>query len=394
LLGLVTDLGPGMPDENETAHNQTGSAETSLSFLDLGAWEGQSPPLREWAVIDRVPLRNVTLLSGEGAVGKSIITGQLLVAHALGRDWLDTMPEPGPVLYLNAEDEEEELHRRFARIAAHYESSFSDLAGQLHILSLAGKDAVLGAADRMGLVKPTRLFVHLHKVACSLRPKLIALDTAADIFAGNENDRTQVRQFVGLLRHLAIDGNAAVMVCSHPSLNGLSSGTGLSGSTAWHNSVRARIYMKPVTAPSGDQADPNLRELEFKKNNYGPLAESVIVRWKDGVFVAEHSIVGSLDLLAAERKADDLFLRLLDRFEKQGRRVSHNRGPTYAPALFAKDPEVKSMGVRAPVLGAAMERLFARDEIRVETYGRPSRLCARIVRGSGREVRETAVKLP
>ena len=34
--------------------------------------------------------------------------------------------------------------------------------------------------------------------------------------------------------------NASVLLLTHPSLEGIRSGSGLSGSTAWHNSVRAR----------------------------------------------------------------------------------------------------------------------------------------------------------
>jgi RecA-family ATPase len=35
----------------------------------------------------------------------------LSAATVLGRDWIGTRPEPGPVLYLNCEDEEEEIRR-------------------------------------------------------------------------------------------------------------------------------------------------------------------------------------------------------------------------------------------------------------------------------------------
>ena len=39
-----------------------------------------------------------------------------------------------------------------------------------------------------------------------------------------------------LLRRLAIVANGAVNLLSHPSLTGTNSGSGISGSTAWHNS--------------------------------------------------------------------------------------------------------------------------------------------------------------
>jgi RecA-family ATPase len=266
-------------------------------------WAEREPRPREWAVPDRFPLRNVGLFSGEGAIGKSILLMQLGAAHILAKDWLLTLPEPGPFVYLNAEDEEDELHRRIAAVAAHYDAALSELKDHLHILALAGEDAVLGRPNRNGLIRPTRLFEKLTEVARDIRPKLIGLDTSADIFAGNENDRSQVRQFIGLLRGLAIAANAAVIVAAHPSLTGISTGTGLSGSTAWHNSVRARAYMRPMKAKDDSEPEKDLRAVEFLKSNYGPISETITVRWKAGVFVPEPK-TGSFEKIAAEAKAD------------------------------------------------------------------------------------------
>ena len=159
----------------------------------------------------------------------------------------DTLPEPGPFLYFNAEDDEDELHRRLAAITTHYNVALSDLK-DLHMISRAGQDAMLGYPDRTGMIRATPLFHQLADAARSIRPKLIGLDTSADIFGGSENDRSQVRQFVGLLRGMAINANAAVLIATHPSLAGITSGSGTSGSTAWHNSWRARAYMKPLQA--------------------------------------------------------------------------------------------------------------------------------------------------
>ena len=58
-----------------------------LPFVDISAWDGAPIPLRQWAVHDRIPLRQPTLLSGEGAAGKTLLLLQQAVAH-VGRDWL------------------------------------------------------------------------------------------------------------------------------------------------------------------------------------------------------------------------------------------------------------------------------------------------------------------
>jgi RecA-family ATPase len=360
--------------------DDTSTADAPLSFCDIAAWAEREPPPRAWAVLERFPLRNVALFSGEGAIGKSILMLQLGVAHVLGRDWLDTMPEPGPFLYLNAEEEDDELHRRLADVAAHYGVSLVELKNDLHILGLASKDAVLGYPDRDGLVQPTPLFHKLKEAACDMRPKLIGLDTSADIFAGNENDRSQVRQFIGLLRSMAIAADAAVILCAHPSITGIDRNSGLSGSTAWHNSVRARAYMRPIRTDDGIEPDKALRQIEYMKSNYGPIANTVTVRWKAGVFVIEPK-AGSLEKLADDAKANDLFLQLLARFERQGRNVGASKGTSYAPALFADEPEAKSAGLNSKTLAETMRRLFAENRIHVENYGRPSRQHFKIVAG-------------
>jgi hypothetical protein len=57
----------------------------------------------------------------------------------------------------------------------------------------------------------------------------------------------------------------------------------MSGSTAWHNSVRARIYFHGI--PSDDGV--TRCQIEFKKNDYGPVNCAITVRWQNGVFVPE-----------------------------------------------------------------------------------------------------------
>jgi RecA-family ATPase len=352
-------------------------AEPAMSFINIGAWHDQPVPVREWCVPDRIPMRNVALFSGEGAIGKSIVSLQLAVAIALGKDWLNSLPDPGPAIVACCEDDEDEVHRRLSSILTHYGASFADLKGTLHVTSLAGHDALMAAPERNGLIKPTKLFEQLSTAARDIRPRLIVLDNSADMFGGNENDRAQVRQFIGILRGLAIAANASVVLTSHPSLSGINSGSGISGSTAWHASVRSRLYMKRATTERDEEPDPNLRVIEVKKSNYGPQDEVINVRWKDGVFVPVASM-GNLDRLAAEQAADDLFLKLFDRFEGQGRKVSHAKtSNNYAPTAFATDREGKG---KRRELTDAMHRLFAADKIKAETYGRASKQATRLVR--------------
>jgi RecA-family ATPase len=357
---------------------QKSTSEPALPFINIAAWQNTPAPEREWAVRDRVPLKNVTLLSGEGGVGKSILALHLAVGTTLGRDWLGSMPMPGPVLVLCCEDDEHELRRRLDQIVAHYGASHEELSTALHAVSLAGQDAVMAAPDKHGLIMPTPLFARLRQAVRDIRPRLIVIDNSADVFAGNENDRAQVRQFITLLRGIAIDANAGLLLTSHPSLTGISSGSGLSGSTAWNASVRSRLYFRRAKTDKDEEPDPDLRVLELMKSNYGPTGETITLRWKAGLFLPVAG-TGGLDKLAAEQAAEQLFLTLLDRFNGQGRNSSEKpNAPTYAPTMFAKEHEAKEQAIRKADLEVAMRRLFAADKIWLEPYGAPSKATTRL----------------
>ena len=353
--------------------NKDQEARPPLPFINIAAWDAESVPEQEWAVENRFPIRQAVLFSGEGAAGKSTIYLHLSAAHVLGKDWLGSMPEPGPALFIEAEDDQAVLHRRLAAVAQHYGVTFSELAqAGLKLISLAGQDAVIAVASRSGKIEPTQLFNQLLQAAGDIKPKMIGIASSANVYAGNEIDRSQVQQFMSLLTRLAMVANGTTHLISHPSLTGISTDTGLSGNTQWHNAVRARCYLKSVKPEVGEQPDTDLRELVFKKNNYGPISESIVLRYQNGLFLPAPG-TGSLDKLAQEAKADEVFTDLLSRFTRDNRSVSDKPGPSYAPAKFACEEEAKRACLNNRAFEAAMRRLFKAGKIWNEQYGKPSR---------------------
>jgi RecA-family ATPase len=350
-----------------------------LQWLDMSHWDHAPVPERKWSIRDRVPLRQAGLFSGEGGTGKSIIELQKNVAHVTGKDWLGSMPEQGPAIYIVAEDDADELHVRLAVIAKHYGVTFRDLIeGGLHVLPMLGKDATLCAPSRSGKIETTDLYRQLFEAAGDIKPKNISIDTLSRAFAGSEIDRVQVYGFCMHMQALAEVAEGSVTVLSHPSLQGMASGSGISGSTAWHGAFRFRQYLKGTKPADGEQPDNDLRELEFKKNQYGPRGETIVLRYQRGLFLPEGGIA-NLDKLAREAKAEEVFLDSLRRLTDQGRHVSHNMSSrNNAPAVFAAEAEVKKHRLRKDDLREAMSRLFEKNKIRVEEYGRPSRTHCKI----------------
>jgi len=226
----------------------------------------------------------------------------------------------GPAIYCGAEDDIDEMHRRMADITDANFIQFTDLE-RLHVCSLAGQDALLAVENpKTKVLAATPLFAEIRDKIEAERPSLVVFDTLADLFGANENDRALARQFIGMLRGLAIQFNCAVVLLAHPSLSGMTSGSGTSGSTAWNNSVRSRLYVERVFQ-DGYEADHNARKLSVKKANYGTTGDEIMMQWKDGVFEADKVETG-LDKMAVNAKAERVFLKLLDQINGQGRRCN------------------------------------------------------------------------
>jgi hypothetical protein len=139
------------------------------------------------------------------------------------------------------------------------------------------------------------------------------------------------------------------------------------------------IVAAALEAP--EEPDPNLRVIEVMKSNYGPVGETINLRWQDGIFVLVPTTeMNSLEKLAADQKVDEAFLGYLVAFARQGRNLSHKPNANgYAPAEFAKEREAKEAGMRKVDFEAAMRRQLNAGKIRVEPYGSPSRGWSKLV---------------
>jgi hypothetical protein len=91
-----SELEPGSiePDEMATSVGLAPTPLPELRTICPTSWEGVAVPPREWLVTSWLPKGTVTLLSGDGATGKSTIALQLSAALAVGRDCLGDKHTP------------------------------------------------------------------------------------------------------------------------------------------------------------------------------------------------------------------------------------------------------------------------------------------------------------
>jgi RecA-family ATPase len=187
---------------------------------------------------------------------------------------------------LMCEDDGNELWRRQYSINQTLGLRMEDLNNS-RFVSRVGSNNLLMTFDGKDAGKHTELFHKLMADITEFAPDVVILDTAADLFGGNEINRTQVRQFVqNVCGNIARSINGAVVLCAHPSDSGIQRNTGTGGSTAWNNTVRSRWYL--TRPPEDEETDPNERILSRKKSNYASSGEAIKMLWQDGTFVYYH----------------------------------------------------------------------------------------------------------
>lgn len=350
-----------------------GHDEQPLEAICPTILEGLPVPEREWIIEGVIPAANVTMLAGDGGIGKSLLAQQLMTSAATGRQWLGMGVLRCKTLGVFCEDDIYELHARQEAINTSLNCNYTDL-GEVTWIPRVGTSNGMVSFGFDGAATRTEFYHAIHAEVDRQGAQLVILDSLHDLFIGDENRRGQAREFIGALRALIQPQRGAILLCSHPSLSGMQSGTGTAGNTGWNNAVRARHYL---TRPDGDNADPNIRVFKTMKSNYGPAGQNIELEWKDGVFVRT-DMQGTMGAIE-KRSAESVFMLLLDQLTEQGRPVSDNRrASNYAPAIFMDMPA--RGGVRRRDLELAMEVLFAQKRIGRISYGPRSDHTAKLYR--------------
>jgi RecA-family ATPase len=244
------------------------------------------PPERPWLVPEWVPAGVVSALYGDGGVGKTLIAQQLLYAAGLGAQWLGMDVPKMRGLGVFCEDDGDELHRRHNAIKSSFGSIVGNPFDETWIWPRVGFDNLLVTFDRDNRPAMSPFFQQVMHHVIEKRVGLLVLDTVADLFGGNEIIRGQVTFFIksvcgSFIRQAAEkDFTLTVILLAHPSQSGRNTGSGESGSTAWNNSVRSRLYL--MRPEDGGQDD---RVLTRKKSNYAASGDDTAIKlvWKDGV---------------------------------------------------------------------------------------------------------------
>ena len=314
-------------------------------------------PEREWIVQDWLPVGCVTANYGDGGVGKTLLAQQLMTSTSTKALWCGYAVMQCRSFGLFCEDDEAELHRRQDQICDHLGIHLSAV-GDMRWISGVGEDNALATFGPDGRMHITERFEAVEKAIKAFGARLVVLDTAADLFAGNENDRHQVRRFIGQVNRLALEINGAVLLNAHPSRTGLKSGDLDGGSTAWSNSVRSRWSLARPDAEDGEtQPDTADRILTRRKANYASSGDRVRIRWIRGAFATvtrDGGITGTVNRATAEAV-------FLEKNEAEERRIRRGREEGTHARMKRMQEEIEQLQ-RDRERKQALQRLYTRIE--------------------------------
>ena len=310
------------------------AAGSPFAVIPVTGLHEQEAPVFVWDGL--LPVGHVTLWGAHGGTGKSLMALMLAVSVALGLPMFNVPTRQGRVVFFSGEDDGPLLRHRLGFICERLGINPADLDGKLHLIDATAHDPVLYAQQDRSKSSTTPTYDALRAYVRDVKPALLILDNASDVFAGSEIDRTAVRAF---MRHAALlgrDVDAATLLLAHVD-KGTSRGDrsknteGYSGSTAWSNSARSRLFMS--------RADDGTITLEHQKSNLGKLRDPIRLFWPDGGLPQVDLEFGPVVQGIADRNHEKVLLKLVNEFTQRGEFVTTaTTSRTHAAKLLRHEP--------------------------------------------------------
>ena len=328
-----------------------------------------APPTFVWDGL--APRGEVTLLSGHGEAGKTFIGLMLAISVALGRSLFGIAVERSRAVFVSLEDDGDKIRWRISLICKVWDIDPLDLDGWLTVLDGTEYPEMYVAPHKWASGEATPTYAQLLQRVVDIDAGLIVIDNASDAFAGDENIRTMVRSFLRSLKQIAKASNGGVVLLSHvnreTAKGGFNDKEGYSGNTAWHNSVRSRLFLKK-------NKQTGLLTLSQEKSNHGKsLADPIDLEWLIDELpkvVGDESNGKSLQLIGgSDDKKATVILALIDEYASRKQYCSVN--PSSHSNVFKvlrSDKEFKKLNLRLDDTRRVITHCQRKGWIEVEEY--------------------------
>ncbi len=351
-------------------HDRIGD-DTSKLFRVVDMAQAEREDDHAWYWAGYLPSMHVTMLGGHGGAGKSTFATHLAACIGMGADAFGFPTKRARVLYFSGEDPAPLGLKRLRRICRRLGLPFDEVCQWLQIIDASDLHPVLFTERRLdgtrhGVTTPT--YAALAEYIKREGFEVLIVDNASDTFDADEINRAMVRAFIRSLKQL-VPSTGAVLLLAHVDKNTSRAGRqgnpeAYSGSTAWHNSVRSRLFLM--------ETSPGMLELQHQKSNLGPKHSPMTLEWpQDGVMQTTET---SGFVAAIQSKSEvKALLQLIHEYAGRGEYVhpKHN-SQNSAGKLFAEE-KTYPKGMK-PAAASALLRDAERDGWIVrEVYRGPDR---------------------
>lgn len=299
-----------------------------------------SPPPRKWLLNETIVLGKAGAIVAPGGSSKSQWLLQLAVAVATGLPVADHwhVSQPGNVIVLSAEDDEDEIHRRLKRIADHLTADGHDLAAlgitkRLRVFSTIGIETLLTRRSASGEVSATAIAERIALMADEFKDvRLIVLDPASRFRGGEENSNEDATRFVEVLEFLAKRTGASVLIAHHTSKASYGRSDDASqgasrGASALTDGLRWQMNLMQTSDKqlqgiglSKGQSKARYLTASVTKTNYTAFPEPVILERLDNGYL--QVVNGSA---SQQRRMQNALLQVLQIVEAQPKPLTTRR---------------------------------------------------------------------
>ena len=337
--------------------------------VDLSHLGELAPSHQEWFWDGRIPAGHLTHLGGHGGAGKSTLGLMIGSCVATGNECLGRPTKRARVLYFSGEDPEELVLRRLDRVCRVLDLDHQHVREQLHVIDATEFDPVLfyeRRIDGMRAGSTTPTYAALAKYVERHEIEFLIIDNASDAYEADEINRALVRAFIRTLVQLVRPRNGSVLLLAHVDKGTSRAGKSqinteaYSGSTAWHNSARSRLFLL--------EKESGAFELQHQKCNLGAKQEPLVLEWPaEGLLQVVGGTTGRGGFVQSINDTTDTraLLALIHEFFGRGEYVgTAQQSRHHAAALLSGEkayPKRKAAEVFGLLRDAERKRLICRD---------------------------------
>lgn len=236
---------------------------------------------RRWLLGNILIRQYVTVLAGSGGGGKTSLAIGWALSLASGKPVMgERVSRPRRVL-IWSEDPPEELAKRVDAAMQIHGLTRADIEDRLIVVSIDElKITIARFSQELREVIPVDIDV-LKKIIIANRLDVVMLDPIAELHELEENDNVQMAKLMGMVRSVARETKAAILLLHHASKASVDAGksraaTATRGAGAIVNSARVSMVLNEMTAKDAEDLGipeserPLYGELTRPKANMGP----------------------------------------------------------------------------------------------------------------------------